>query len=464
MRRGVELIEHAADRVDEAWTVAPQNRRLSILVQNDPAAERDRHAAPAGVTATAARHSLHIALFAGLAHFCIEVAGNFLPVLYPLWQESLSLSFTQIGTVTLVANLANTAPQPLFGWWAGRTSAIRLVILGVVASGVFYSLSGLSPSFPPLLAAVALGGLGSALFHPSAAAVAGGSHVGQRPRGTRMSIFSVCGNAGAALSPVVVGAAVGGFALSGTLTVGVWVVVAGPLLWWVARRAGISIPPNATKDQAGGSDHGARSNARHVATDAAALGTVVLLAGARSWFQVSLISYLPLWVTETGGSTQLAGTLLFALLASISVGSLLGGALSDRVGTGAVLLGAIGLLLPLLALLQGVSECRGTFHKFAIATTIGCCMGATFPVAIVAAQQAWPRNIGIAAGTVIGLGYLPGGLGATVVDVIADRKGLLTALDSLYWPLVVGVACALAYLIVSRTTSPRVDRPIKTGG
>ncbi len=440
-----------------------------MLLWNDPAAERGQRIA---------RNGMHIALFAGLAHFCIEVAGNFLPILYPLLQDRLSLSFTQIGTVALVANLANTAPQPLFGWWAGRTSATRLAVVGVLASGAFYSLSGLSPSFAPLLVAVALGGLGSALFHPSAAAVAGSGQVGQRRRGTRMSIFSVGGNAGAALSPVLVGTAVGAFALAGTLTVGVWVLVAAPLLWWFARRMGIGEPPGAPDRPASPgasahrtSDHraagvrtaGDRAPAK-LAYGAAALTAVVLLAGARSWFQVSLISYLPLWVADTGGSTQLAGTLLFALLASISVGSLVGGALSDRVGTGAVLLGAIGLLLPLLALLLRYAEFRGTLGELLTVAAIGCCMGATFPVAIVAAQQAWPRNIGMAAGTVIGLGYLPGGVGATVVGVLADREGLLAALGGLYWPLAVGVGCALAYIFVSRRISQRANISAGTGG
>ena len=384
-----------------------------------------------------------------------------------MWQDTLSLSFTQIGTVALVANLANTAPQPLFGWWAGRTSAVRLVIVGVLLSGVFFSLSGLSHRFLPLLVAVALGGLGSALFHPSAAAVAGSGHVGQRRRGMRMSIFSVGGNAGAALSPVVVGAAVGTFALAGTLAVGVWVVVTAPLLWWLARRAGMRGRP----DTATGRPAGARSSHPHRAPPAAptsssviTLTAVVLLAGSRSWFQVSLISYLPLWVADSGGGTQLAGTLLFLLMASVSVGSLLGGALSDRVGTGAVLLAAVAMLLPLFALLLSVGEFRGTAAELAVTAAIGCCIGATFPVVIVAAQQAWPRNIGLAAGTVIGLGYLPGGLGATVVGLVADRDGLLPALGGLHWPLAVGVGCAVVYLIVGRTTSPRANSPAGTDG
>ena len=410
---------------------------------------------------------MRLALFAGLAHFCIEVAGNFLPILYPLWQDTLSLSFTQIGAVALVANLATTAPQPLFGWWAGRAQAAPLVLIGVLVSGVFFGLSGLSPDYPLLLATVALGGLGSALFHPSAAAVAGSAHVGARKRGMRMSIFSVGGNAGAALSPVVVGVAVGAFALAGTLTVGLWVVVATPLLWWFSRRSttgrdtGTTTAGRSTRSasdtQAEGDTGTAAANRSPIRPGATAglgaLAAVILLAGSRSWFQVSLISYLPLWITENGGSTQLAGTMLFALLASVSVGSLLGGALSDRFGTWVVLVTAVLLLLPLHAALLSFGAPQGALAEYATTAAIGCCMGATFPVAIVAAQQAWPSNIGMAAGLVIGFGFLPGGIGATVVGVVADRDGLAAALGILYWPVAVGAACALTYLAVARIRS-----------
>ena len=124
-----------------------------------------------------------------------------------------------------MANLATTAPQPLFGW---------LAILGIGTSGVFYALSGIAPSYSLVLLAVALGGVGSAVFHPSGAAVAGragASPSGERRLGARISVFSVGGNAGAALSTLIVGIAVTWLAPPGTLVAGVWVLLAAPLLW-----------------------------------------------------------------------------------------------------------------------------------------------------------------------------------------------------------------------------------------
>ena len=163
--------------------------------------------APAADQVSAGGGLAAVALFAATGHLGLELVSNFLPVVYPVLVAEAGFSFAQVGTVTLVATLGMTLPQPLFGMLVRRFDAGRLVIAAVSWCGLFYGLVGLAGSFWPLLAVVALGGLGSALFHPAGSVVASAAR--NRRRGAAMSIFSVGGNAGAALSPLLLAAVLG---------------------------------------------------------------------------------------------------------------------------------------------------------------------------------------------------------------------------------------------------------------
>ena len=130
-----------------------------------------------------------VSLFAAAGHLGIELVSNFLPIVYPVLVAEAGFSFAQVGTVTLVATLGMTLPQPLLGLVVKRFAAGRLVLLAVVWCGLFYGTVGLVPRFWPLLVVVALGGLGSALFHPAGSVAASVAH--SRRRGASMSVFSV---------------------------------------------------------------------------------------------------------------------------------------------------------------------------------------------------------------------------------------------------------------------------------
>ena len=89
-----------------------------------------------------------------------------------------------------------------------------------------------------------------------------------------------------------------------------------------------------------------------------------------------------------------------------------------------------------------------------LTAAIGCLIGATYPVAIIIAQEAWPRNIGLAGGLIMGLGWLPGGIGASAVGMMADNVGLARALATQAVPLAVGVLAMGAYaLLLARRTA-----------
>ena len=419
-----------------------------------------------------------VALFAAGGHFGIELVSNFLPIVYPILVAEAGFSFARVGTVTLVATLGITLPQPLLGLVLKRFAAGRLVLLAVVWCGLFYGAVGLAPQFGWLLVWVALGGLGSALFHPAGAVVAAAAH--RRRRGASMSIFSVGGNLGAALSPLLMAAVVGWQGLRGTLVTVPLALVMAALLWLAGGRAAAAggldrpqrpgagpraAPPPTKPATAARAAPGAPLPAAAARTTTAAasgalaLALIVLFAMTRAWYQVSLTTYLPLWIAAHDGARVGPAQALFVLVGSLPAGSLLGGALSDRAGRWPVVLAAAALLAAANGFLLAVGPGAHPAAVLALTGAIGCLIGMTYPVAIIMAQEAWPRDVGLAGGLVMGLGWLPGGVGASVVGALADRAGLEGALATLTIPLLAGVAALGAYAAITRTTARRRAGP-----
>lgn len=149
-----------------------------------------------------------------LSHLILEANFNFLPVIYVLLIPKLGLTYSQIGTLVLVTSLAGTLTQLLFGWISDRSDPRRIVVGSLIWSGVLMGLVGFMPSYGALAALMVVASLGSAAFHPPAAALSSLTEAGNR--GRAMSLFSVGGNLGSALSPALVGLALGVFGLAST--------------------------------------------------------------------------------------------------------------------------------------------------------------------------------------------------------------------------------------------------------
>lgn len=372
------------------------------------------------------------AVLIAAGHLSLELSNNFLPVAYPLFRQELGLTYAQVGTIAFVAIIAATLLQPLFGYLSDRFDSRKLLVLSLLWIGTIMAFSGVIRSYWLLLVVVAAGGLGSAAFHPAAAALASAS-AGKR-RGASMSIFSVGGNLGAALSPLIVGAALLQVGLPGTM-------VLIPIMWVISLimfQRFSRLPANSSLETV---DQRSSSSLVKIGPPMALI-LVVLIAAARSWFQASLNTYLPDWLQSVGWSAEHAGILLSVLLVSVAVGSLTGGTLSDRVGRITVVIFSFVLSIPIIWLLL---HTRGALQVLFIALA-GSMIGATFPVTILMAQEAWPRAVGLASSLAIGFGWLPGGLGAWSVGVLADRYSLTFALSTLVFAPLVGLVAAIFFM------------------
>ncbi|HEY1407989.1 MAG TPA: MFS transporter, partial [Promineifilum sp.] len=145
---------------------------------------------------------------------------------------------------------------------------------------------------------------------------------------------------------------------------------------------------------------------------------------------------------------------------AVSAGSLFGGSLSDRFGRLPVIVVSLCLMMAghwLLMRLGGASQ-------MAVIALLGLSIGASFPVTIVLAQEAWPHSVGFASAMVMGLGWLPAGLGALVVGRIADESTLSQGLASLLPVPLVGLAAAGAYWLIRDLIQRRTPSRLEAHG
>ena len=143
------------------------------------------------------------------------------------------------------------------------------------------------------------------------------------------------------------------------------------------------------------------------------------------------------------------------MLVSVGVGSLTGGTLSDYIGRWQVLALSLVLLAPAHWLFM---TSTGPL-KMAVIAVMGVLIGASFPVGLVMAQDAWPSRVGVATALVMGLGWATGGIGASVTGFLADRVSLTMGLQSLILMPLVGVACVVLYVILQRRHSMLANLP-----
>jgi MFS transporter, FSR family, fosmidomycin resistance protein len=383
------------------------------------------------VTAGLDRRGLAV-LAAG--HACADTAQGAVPALLPFLIDQRGISYSAAGVLILVTSVGSSAIQPLFGLGSDRLALPWLLPLGVFLAGLGVALVGLSSSYVVTAAAVGLSGIGVAAFHPEGARFA--NQVSGDRRGQGMSYFSLGGNAGFALGPILVTPLVLLFGLRGTLLLAVIptivaVVIARELgrLRAVAAETSAHVARNLAEDDRDEDDWNAFVR----------LGGVVAL---RSCVYFGLQAFVPLWFIHhlsTGEGTGNAA--LTAMLVAGAAGTYAGGQVVDRVGRRRLVVGSTLVTIPVLVALVLAPTPLTAGLLTALA---GFLIILTFSITVVMSQEYLPSRLGLASGVSLGLAIGVGGIAAAVLGVVADAYGLRTVM----WLI---VAVAVPMVVLART-------------
>jgi MFS transporter, FSR family, fosmidomycin resistance protein len=343
-------------------------------------------------------------------HLATDFANGALPALLPFLVDRFDLSYTLAALVMLAWAISSSVVQPLFGLWSDRRGAVWLLPVGLAAGGIGIGLASAAPAYSLVLLFVVISGLGTAAFHPEGSKFAAYASGDRRASG--MSLFSIGGNLGYALGPIVATAVVVTLGLKGGLLLALpCLAVAAALLLLLPFLQSFAPEPG-SRPRWSGEDR----------PRAMALLLAVIAMRNVGWF--SLVTFVPLYEVSLGHSESHGNRLLSLMLLTGGIGTLAAGPLADRVGRRPVVLGSLLLTGPLILVYLVVGGVAGAVAL----ALVGACVIGTFGVTMVMGQEYLPRHIGMASGLTVGFAIGVGGVGAVVVGALADRIDLDSAL------------------------------------
>jgi FSR family fosmidomycin resistance protein-like MFS transporter len=363
--------------------------------------------------------NLRVLLLLGLGHLTVDLYQGALPAILPFLKENLSLTYTMTGVILIVSTFTSSLVQPLFGLVSDKKEKGFLLPAGAFIAGAGYSLLSVPSQFLPILFLVFVGGLGVSAYHPEGFKTAA-FFTGQKPA-TGMSIFSVGGNLGFALGPIVATWLISslGFYYLPVFVVPSLLFTAGIL----AARKTITLPSVEDRAARDGVDAAGKGSM-------ASLVLLIAVVFMRSWMQMGIVSYIPFYfVSFLKGNPVYAAKLVGALLLGGTLGTLAGAPVGDRWGyLRLIRLSSLlcALIFPIIFWVQG-----NQVLFFVVLFALGMALSCTFSVTVVMAQKLLPRNTGIASGLMTGFAIGAGGIGVTLLGVVADHFSVYTALKSI---------------------------------
>lgn len=356
-------------------------------------------------------------LWLNMGHLFTDLNQGALPLMLPLLQKNLGLSYTATGAIVLASQISSSIVQPLFGYYSDRRSMLWIMPLGIFVTGVGVGLAGIAPNYLFLLLAVLVSGLGAASFHPEASKVA--FLVGGPRRASAMSIFYVGGNLGFGLGPLLATLLMGWFGLPGML----WVIVPSALMALGLRTSFARI----VRVTGEGLKHHSRVAGQEIwrTLFSRPVMLLVLVVSIRSWVQMGVVNFIPLWyVNYLGGSQPFISSVVTAFLIGGAAGTIVGGPASDSLGRKPVIALSLALMMPLLYLLI---HATGAW-MMVVSSIAGFVLVSTYSVTVVFGQELMPKLLGIASGLMMGFAIGTGGIGATILGRVADVWGMPAAL------------------------------------
>jgi MFS transporter, FSR family, fosmidomycin resistance protein len=385
------------------------------------------HVTVSAVATPGLRRSLRPLGLLTSGHLATDLAQGSVPALLPFLRTELHLSYTRTAAIMLAATVASSVVQPFFGHLFDKRRGDLLLVAGPALAGIGIGSLAFAHTFEVALLCVLASSIGVAAFHPEASKFA--AWLSGERRSTAMSVFSVGGNLGVAIGPLLAGVIAAHYGLGGVWLLAIpGLVIAGVQLAGLAALGGATAHARVATALAGRDRWGAT-------------GLLLVALMVRGYVHFGLLTFIPLFEHDSRHNSSEYGSRVLALmLFAGAVGTLVIGPVADRYGR------RLMLTLTFLTGVPGVALYLADTGVLGLAgiAFAGAGIISTFGITIVLSQEYLPTRLATAAGLSIGLSIGLGGAASFAIGRLADTIGLTDALWTIPPAALLGTAlCAL---------------------
>jgi FSR family fosmidomycin resistance protein-like MFS transporter len=378
----------------------------------------------------AAKTNMRVIFALTLVHFTGDFYSAFTTPLFPLFVNKLGLSLTQVGVIAGLNRFLAFIVQPSAGYWADRYPSRLFPIGGLLLTVICIPLCGVAVGFWSLLLVIAMGSVGSSLFHPAVTGMVP-VYAGAKA-GLSMSIFNTGGTLAFGVGPLFITWYAARFGLGAVpLTMVFGLTVA--LYLYLALPG----PPAAAK-----MPDGFLATLRESLGPAwRAVALIWLVMVLRALAGQSFLTFMPLLYVQEGYSLVAAGVIFAIFTVAGTFSGILAGIWSDHIGPKPVFLIAHGLMTPVLLVFL---QLKGPW-VYPGALLAGGFVLATLPLGVVMAQALAPRGRSMVASLMMGFAFGLGGLASPLMGWLADLYSIRAVLTGAAFIPLVTVALILRF-------------------
>ncbi|MGN6293236.1 MAG: MFS transporter [Chitinophagaceae bacterium] len=349
------------------------------------------------------------------AHLLNDMLQSVIPSIYPLIKSNLHLTFSQVGLITFTFQITASLLQPFVGQYTDKYPRPYSLAIGMGFTLAGLVTLSLATSFIAILAAVALIGIGSSIFHPEASRVAHLASGGKR--GLAQSIFQLGGNAGSAIGPLLAAIII----IPHGQTNVIWFGIAAVLGIIVLSKIAVWYKEHLVLRAAKKSNTEIVDNGLSTSRVVVSIGILLVLIFSKYFYMASMSSYFTFYLIDKFHLTvQQSQWYLFIFLGSVAAGTLLGGPLGDRFGRKYIIWISILGVAPFTLLLPHAN----LFWTGVLSAIIGVVLASAFSAILVYAQELVPGKVGMIAGLFFGFAFGMGGLGSALLGKLADMTSI----------------------------------------
>ncbi len=367
-------------------------------------------------TSLAGGTAFSVLLALSFSHLSNDTLQSLIPAIYPIIKDSLHLNFSQIGLITLTFQLSSSLFQPLVGWFTDKKPQPYSLPIGMCFTLIGLFCLAFANTFPAVLIAVSLTGIGSSVFHPEASRLAYMAS-GGKP-GLAQSVFQVGGNFGGSFGPLLAALIIVPFGQKSivcfSLVALVCILVMLKISRWYKNHLYLIKPKSEARKAAA-------ENGLSKGKIAFTFFILLMLVFSKYVYTSSISSYYTFYLMHKFGvSIQHSQIFLFIFLFSVALGTFIGGPLGDKIGRKYVIWLSILGVAPFTLLMPHVN----LFWTIILSICIGLILSSAFSAILVYAQELVPGKLGTIAGFFFGFAFGIAGISSALLGKLADKTSI----------------------------------------